>query len=267
MKKNKSQALIELNYNGHEIIQKDQMISLTDMWRARGCPKSQRPAQWLRLPETQKLIEFQKSNYVKITQLKKVEGKYGGTLATRKFALAYARYLSTEFYDWMLETIENHIDEMERRISLRSIKTTLLADPLTQEARITGKEDRLSETAELQLLVDYMKANNSQTGWKFVYSNFTKMTYRVLFNKIIELPDKGLRSVLSYKELRLLAIAEVIIGKTIKRAIAANVPYGDILKICEARLVSMVGDHGQMDIPPAYLIASQKTLDSQSARV
>lgn len=86
--------------------------SLIFFWELAGKPENQRPAQWMRLPETVKLIEqlSKELNVGKSHIIKTSRGKGGGTFAHWKLALDYAGYLSVElrsaYYDWVRDRIE-----------------------------------------------------------------------------------------------------------------------------------------------------------------
>jgi hypothetical protein len=97
-------------YKGFEIhFQTDKrMVNLTNLWRAEGSNRSKQPIQFLRNNHTKELIDVvAKSQSCDIAALVwVVRGRYGGTFAHWKIALAYAKYLSPKFHAWANEAIK-----------------------------------------------------------------------------------------------------------------------------------------------------------------
>lgn len=75
-----------------------ELKSLNDLWKLAGTPKNQDPSQWLRLPETLRYLEseckIQKVGKSHI--LKSKRGRNGGTYASNRILLEYARYLDKD---------------------------------------------------------------------------------------------------------------------------------------------------------------------------
>ena len=75
-----------------------ELKSLNDLWKLAGTPKNQDPSQWLRLPETLRYLEseckIQKVGKSHI--LKSKRGRNGGTYASSRILLEYARYLDKD---------------------------------------------------------------------------------------------------------------------------------------------------------------------------
>lgn len=90
-----------LNYNGHVITDKGDMLSLTDMWKAAGEPEGKRPANWAR-KEGEPFIEAvgMSLNVPHGHIMKTQRGKGGATLAHWQVGLAYAKYLDHGFHMW-----------------------------------------------------------------------------------------------------------------------------------------------------------------------
>jgi hypothetical protein len=102
--------------NGFEVqFSKDELVSLTQLWKMAGSPENQNPYEWKRLPETKKLLKqiAKEDKGGKSRILESKRGKGGETLAHYKLALEYAGYLSVEFKSWMLEIIGNIIESPE----------------------------------------------------------------------------------------------------------------------------------------------------------
>ena len=113
-------AATTLTYEGADIWHRGKMLNLTDMWRAAGGPAARRPADWLRLEDTERFRSYQRWRWADIPNsqpefkvvhdhLKSFEpdglvirtkGRTGETWAHWQLALAYARYLSPAFHTW-----------------------------------------------------------------------------------------------------------------------------------------------------------------------
>ena len=75
-----------------------ELKSLNDLWKFAGSPKNQDPKQWIRLPETIKYLESE-SNAQKVEKshlLRVKRGRNGGTYASNRILLEYARYLNKD---------------------------------------------------------------------------------------------------------------------------------------------------------------------------
>jgi hypothetical protein len=122
--------IIKLDYKGFEIRQDPTtgFVCLTDMWRACGSDPKKQPNNWLKQENVlELLVALMNSNSDSASELEfkppyitdKVHkfaemrglllssaGRYGGTYAIPKLAIAYAKYLSTSFHVHMLEILE-----------------------------------------------------------------------------------------------------------------------------------------------------------------
>ena len=78
----------------------DEMVSLTDLWKAAGGDPKQKPAHWVQQDNVQAFItSVEKKEKVRRKYLfKAVTGRTGGTYAHWQIALAYAKYLSPEMH-------------------------------------------------------------------------------------------------------------------------------------------------------------------------
>lgn len=107
-----------LNYEGHVIADKGDMLSLTDMWKANGADESRKPSEWLRSADGKRFAEFLAislgdqvgiSHLVKTT--KGAAGKKGGeTFAHWQIAMAYAKYLSPSFHMWCNTVVRERME-------------------------------------------------------------------------------------------------------------------------------------------------------------
>lgn len=101
-----------LVYEGGVIHARDEMLSLTDMWRAASIPEEKRPADWLALSST---AEFRSAVEASFNAGKSgIETKRGGsaagTWAHWQIALAYAKYLSPAFHMWCNTVVRERME-------------------------------------------------------------------------------------------------------------------------------------------------------------
>jgi len=96
-----------LVYNGEVITQRDQMISLTDMWKAQGADPARQPANWLASTDAKNFIEVLNPGNSGVMAK---SGKNGGTYANWQIALAYAKYLSPEFHIWCNTVVRERME-------------------------------------------------------------------------------------------------------------------------------------------------------------
>lgn len=130
--------LIELD--GASVSLKGEMVSLTGLWKAAGSQPNRDPAQWLRSADAERFIAVlaeiemvdmgnSHNGLIKTTK----GGKGGGvTWAHWQIALAYAKYLSSEFHVHCNTVIRAH---MERR---HTAPTDFPADLLEMVKRTDG---------------------------------------------------------------------------------------------------------------------------------
>lgn len=80
-------------YNGEVIRDRDEMLSLTDMWKAAGAPDGRAPADWSALTTTREFVEVVSATHnAGFPGIIAKKGKNGGTWAHWQIALAYAKY-------------------------------------------------------------------------------------------------------------------------------------------------------------------------------
>lgn len=100
------EEIIKFNSTTLKAIQKDgEMYSLNDLWRMLGSPQNLDPRQWVRLPDTVRYLEPESSalNVKKSHIIKSKRGKGGGTYATQRVFLEYARYLNKDLTKQRIE--------------------------------------------------------------------------------------------------------------------------------------------------------------------
>jgi phage antirepressor YoqD-like protein len=95
--------------SGQPIRERDEFLSLTDMWRAAGGDTNRAPAEWLRSAQAKDLIEFVQENMGISHVLTREQGRTGGTWAHWQIGLAYAKYLSPAFHVWCNQIIRDHM--------------------------------------------------------------------------------------------------------------------------------------------------------------
>jgi hypothetical protein len=121
---------VPLVYEGTRISAKNEMLSLTDMWRSAGGDDARRPANWARKEGAPFVDAVALSLNVPVRHIMKAErGKGGSTFAHWQIALAYAKYLSPEFHMWCNTVVR---ERMEGR------RSTLPADVAEEIARTYG---------------------------------------------------------------------------------------------------------------------------------
>lgn len=116
-----------LNYNGHVISDKDDMLSLTDMWKAAGADPQKAPAKWRALPSAKAFIE-----HVEVTIGKSDNdlvrtvngGKTPGTWAHWQVGMAYAKYLDPNFHMWCNEVVRERMEG--KSVSVASLPPEVL---------------------------------------------------------------------------------------------------------------------------------------------
>lgn len=84
-----------MNYNGTVIHERDEMVSLTDMWRASGSPSKKKPSDWLSQLATKEFITHVQATFdagqTGIDGQKGGRGGSGNTFAHWQIAMAYAK--------------------------------------------------------------------------------------------------------------------------------------------------------------------------------
>lgn len=89
----------------------DDLICLTDMWKASGKDKSSNPYDWRRKEGAKIINQVCLELNTPVERVMEVrQGKGGGTYAIKKLALAYAEYLSPAMHYWMLSLVQGVIE-------------------------------------------------------------------------------------------------------------------------------------------------------------
>jgi len=137
----------DLNYSGQKIKVKNDLICLTDFWKAVGRPKNKSAPQWLRLPQTINFIIRLES---KIGHPQSLVEKCdeSETFAHWQLALAYAKYLSAD--------LEMHMSEVYMRYQAGDVT---LADQIADKASPEAQEwllKRISQKIKRWLMIKPM---------------------------------------------------------------------------------------------------------------
>lgn len=112
-------AVPALSFNGVEIHARNEMLSLTDMWKAQGADPARRPVDWLRGEQAKRFILFMAEDLgmgeVGKSHFGLVRGARGGeaggaTFAHWQVAMAYAKYLSPEFHMWCNTVVRERME-------------------------------------------------------------------------------------------------------------------------------------------------------------
>lgn len=118
---------ISLSFNGNPIAAKDEMISLTDMWKAAGSDFARQPSNWLSSADARRFID---ALDMLVPGNSGVQSKRGGrgvggsTMANWQIALAYAKYLSPEFHMWCNTVVRERMEG--RSVSAASLPPDIL---------------------------------------------------------------------------------------------------------------------------------------------
>jgi KilA-N domain len=94
---------------------KDELISLTAIWKMEGSPAEKKPNDFIASPTAKNLVKSiaKELNTDKSGILESSRGKGGETKAHWKLALEYAAYLNVETKSWMLGIIGDYIESPE----------------------------------------------------------------------------------------------------------------------------------------------------------
>ena len=104
-----------LVYQKVPVRDRDEMVCLTDMWRAAGGDRAKRAVNWIRSLATVEFIEHVATtlNVASCDIYATEAGRYGGTWAHWQVAMAYAKYLSPEFHAWCNEVVRARYERRE----------------------------------------------------------------------------------------------------------------------------------------------------------
>jgi hypothetical protein len=156
-----------LVYSGTPIGERNEMLCLTDMWRAADSLANREPWNWAR-KEGASFIEFiaESLNLPSSQVWTSERGQHGGTWAHWQIGIAYAKYLTHEFHAWCNVVVRAHMegralpatvtkvalcdDQIERIADRTAERVTPLIDAVEarQAARHTAFELRMMKEFE-----------------------------------------------------------------------------------------------------------------------
>jgi len=216
------------------------MISLTDLWKAAGKPKNQQPAQWLRLPGTERLTEALKKQIVGLSlNLIKSRGRLG-TFAHWQLALAYAKYLSPELH--------LHVNEIYMRY--RSGDVTL-AEEILDKAAEENMELSVKQALSTLNRNEFIGILKCHEVCGFGFAQCTNCTYKGIWDRTAaqirknkKLPAKAnLRKNMGTDELVTVMFAEMLAKNDIKkRDVRGNTPCADACFQNALKVRKVIGD-------------------------
>jgi hypothetical protein len=129
------------------------LYSINDIHKASGGLAKHRPGLWLQLQSTTNLVRLMESQAINPCSSKVVETFEGGnsamrgTYVCRKLVVAYALWISTEFFSHVLDVFLDVVDGIYERVNAQNKvieQQTLQRDPRSPETLpvLTGMEAR-----------------------------------------------------------------------------------------------------------------------------
>lgn len=177
------EEIIKFNAITMKAIGKDgDMYSLNDLWKMLGSPKSMEPKFWKRLPDTERYLDSE-SNTQKVRKshlLRIKKGRGGGTYATQRVFLEYARYLNK---DLAVQINEVFLQEIKAQQN-----PELYLDKARAAYKRKGKGDewvdkRFKGISTRNALTHTLSHHGCKTGKDF--SRCTKASYEGLFGRSV----------------------------------------------------------------------------------
>jgi hypothetical protein len=127
-------ALVPLVYEGTRISARNEMLSLTDMWKAAGSPNNREPFNWIRFDGSSFIEAVAVCHNLSHTQVMNVKsGKGGGTFAHWQIAMAYAKYLDPKFHMWCNTIVRSHMEGRNVERPREVISFEMLREAVRQE--------------------------------------------------------------------------------------------------------------------------------------
>lgn len=198
-----------------------EMYSLNDLWKMLGSPKSMEPKFWKRLPDTERYL-YSESNAQKVRKshlLRIKKGRCGGTYATQRVFLEYARYLNK---DLAVQINEVFLQEIKAQQN-----PELYLDKARAAYKRKGKGDewvdkRFKGISTRNALTHTLSQHGCKTGKDF--SRCTRASYEGLFGRSVpalrealNITEKqSIRDNMSSTQLTILELSEDLAKKKIE---------------------------------------------------
>ena len=198
-----------------------EMYSMNDLWKMLGSPKSMEPKFWKRLPDTERYLDSE-SNAQKVRKshlLRIKKGRGGGTYATQRVFLEYARYLNK---DLAVQINEVFLQEIKAQQN-----PELYLDKARAAYKRKGKGDewvdkRFKSISTRNALTHTLSQHGCKTGKDF--SRCTRASYEGLFGRSIpalrealNITEKqSIRDNMSSTQLTILELSEDLAKKKIE---------------------------------------------------
>jgi hypothetical protein len=135
-------SLPALVFNGQVIHDRNEMLSLTDMWKAAGSPGNREPFNWAR-KEGAAFVEAVtvSLNLPEGQVLTKRQGRNGGTWGHWQIALGYAKYLDHGFHMWTNTVVRDRMEQashpvLPADISAKIERTNSIARDLSHRVKV-----------------------------------------------------------------------------------------------------------------------------------
>lgn len=199
----------------------NEMLSLTDLWKAAGSPNKKDPYYWIQRDSTSELIDAICGilNSPKVGVLKSKRGKSGGgTWAHKNLALAYAKWLDPKLHVLINEIFFQRMEEEKN--------PDLIADRYIKAYKKRGKDEKwIQERFEGKVVRNTFTSTLAKHGVK--QDGFRQCTNAIYFplfggkTDVIRqkknLPEKAnIRDNLSRIELMSVKFAEELASENIK---------------------------------------------------
>jgi hypothetical protein len=226
-----------LTLGGHTIrIDADGLVSLTDIFKAAGCPKNKAAKDWVRLPGTAQLVDFA-ARTLKVGKshlLKILLGKLGGTWAHWQIAMTYAEYISPEF--------QFEVNEAYRQLQAEAANPDLSIDRAHRNWQKQGKSDEwiARRISSVPIRKAFTKTLSRHGVRGDGYRDATNAIYTPLFDGTAEqirhkrnLPaTANLRDTMSRIELAAVSLAEELATEKIEQQqVRGNAP---VTRVCRS---------------------------------
>jgi hypothetical protein len=237
---NKAPRPTYLSLGGHTIrIDADRLVSLTDIFKAAGSPKSKQPAQWLRLPSTQQIIDFARrtlnvgKSHNEILRTER-GGRTPGAWAHWQIAMTYAEYISPEF--------QFEVNEAYRQLQAEAANPDLSIDRAHRNWQKQGKSDEwiARRISSVPIRKAFTKTLSRHGVRGDGYRDATNAIYTPLFDGTAEqirhkrnLPaTANLRDTMSRIELAAVSLAEELATEKIEQQqVRGNAP---VTRVCRS---------------------------------